>query len=420
MLRCGSVAAVVVLSMVSGSAGLAAPPGMVLIPSGVFEMGCHNPPSPDDCPPDELPLHAVLVDAFYIDVYEVTNEQYTVALNWWYGEGSIDDPSGHDGMVLDSVTGTVYCGTTESVPSYNRITWAAGTFGVTPGNEDHPVVVVTWHGAAAYANWRSDQEQKERCYPGIDQDPPVWDCDFAANGYRLPTEAEWEYAARGGKHDPYYMYPWGDGIDGTIANYQTSGDPYEDAVEIETTPVGFYNGCLHQKADFNWPGSAATFQTSDGANDYGLHDMIGNVWEWCNDWHDSTYYAISPWDNPRGPGSGTHHARRGSTFHGGVPSQRNARRWRGPDDTPYNSVGFRLVSTRSRGACCLPDDTCGAHLTEAECNTVSGIYEGDGTRCECAPEPSVPAISGVGLGIMLVGLAAVGGVVFGRSKRAVA
>ena len=100
----------------------------------------------------------------------------------------------------------------------------------------------------------------------------------------VTTEAEWEYAARGGQYGPYYIFPWGDDADDTKANWPSSGDPYETGPYPWTTPAGFYNGKLHHKADFGWPGSQQSYQTSDGTNDYGLYDMTGNVWEWCNDW----------------------------------------------------------------------------------------------------------------------------------------
>ena len=132
---------------------------------------------------------------------------------------------------------------------------------------------VTWYGAAAYCNWRSQEEGYQQCY-----NLSTWECDFSKNGYRLPTEAEWEYAARGGEHKPYYRYPRSNSIDGSEANYWSSGDPYETGSYPWTTPVDYYP-----------------------ANGYGLYDMAGNVWDWCNDWYSDTYYSSSPYNNPTGP-----------------------------------------------------------------------------------------------------------------------
>jgi formylglycine-generating enzyme required for sulfatase activity len=147
------------------------------------------------------------------------------------------------------------------------------------------VISVSWFGAAAYCNWRSFQEQLQPAY-----DPANWACDFAANGYRLPTEAEREYAARGGLHKPYAMFPWGNPIVGGNANYGGSGDPW-DSLMPGTTPVGYYDGNQEPRGP-------------DMRNGYGLYDMAGNQFEWCNDWYDEKYYSISPKDNPKGPASG--------------------------------------------------------------------------------------------------------------------
>ena len=140
------------------------------------------------------------------------------------------------------------------------------------------MVEVSWYGSAAYGNWRSTQDGRDPSY-----NLSTWECNFDANGYRLPTEAEWEYAARGGEHDPYYRYPWGDTIDGSMANYRESGDPYETGPYPWTTPVGHYDG------NQTPPGV-------DMGNGYGLYDVAGNVYERCNDWYSSTYYGSSPYE----------------------------------------------------------------------------------------------------------------------------
>ena len=196
--------------------GIDVPEGMVLIPAGSFLMGSE----------DELvwgnarPVHTVHLDAFFMDKYEVTNAEFKrfVDANPEWGKDNIEDRF-HDGSYLWLWTGTDYFA----------------------GRADYPVVFVSWYAAMAYAEWA---------------------------GKRLPTEAEWEYAARGGLAGK--KYPWGDTITPAHANYWDVGD---------RTPVGQYP-----------------------ANGYGLYDMAGNVWEWCLDAYDADFYAVS--DNSRNPIAG--------------------------------------------------------------------------------------------------------------------
>ncbi len=186
------------------------PPGMVLIPAGDFLMGSY------DGEDDEQPVHTVYVDAFYMDTCQVTNAQYKVFVdaNPQWQQDNIPDKYHDLAAYLEHWSGNSY-------PS---------------GKGNHPVVNVSWYAAMAYAEWA---------------------------GKRLPTEAEWEKAARGGLVGK--EYPWGDTIDTTKANYDLNvGD---------TTPVGSY-----------------------APNGYGLYDMAGNVWEWCIDAHD--IYPLPARRNP--------------------------------------------------------------------------------------------------------------------------
>ena len=302
------------------------PASMVLIPGGAFEMGCHAETG-ETCRDGEE-LHDVYLDSFYMGVYEVTNRQYCSFLNSAYGQGLIDNPGLHGGEVHKADDTEPYCDTTTSSTN-SRITWNGTTFGVISGKEEHPMLTVSWYGAVAYANWLSAQHGRTPCY-----ELETWDCDFNANGYRLPTEAEWEYAARGGEHDPYYMYPWGNALDGSKANYQDSGDEFDGGPDPETTPVGYYDG-------------GQTPAGADMANGYGLYDMAGNVFEWCYDWYDPDYYSSSPYENPQGPPSAPNGYR---VLRGGAWSSVGGQ-WlrcacRRPDLPGYlwGNLGFRIVT----------------------------------------------------------------------------
>ncbi|RKU27803.1 hypothetical protein C6499_11250 [Candidatus Poribacteria bacterium] len=189
------------------------PDGMVLIPEGEFEMGSNN----GNADNDEQPVHTVHLDAFYIDANEVTNGEFKdfVLANPEWQKERIDEKF-HDGNYLQD--------------------WHGNNFPL--GERDHPVRYVSWYAAMAYAVW-------------VDK--------------RLPTEAEWEKAARGGLKKK--EYPWGNGININRANYGKRLG--------ETTPVGEYP-----------------------ANDYGVHDIAGNVWEWCLDEYQADFYANSPRRNP--------------------------------------------------------------------------------------------------------------------------
>jgi formylglycine-generating enzyme required for sulfatase activity len=188
------------------------------------------------------------------------------------------------------------------------------------------MVHVSWYGAAGYCNWRSQQEGLENCY-----DLSTWDIDYTKNGYRLATEAEWEYAARGGNHDPYYRYPWGNSIDDSMANYWGSEDPYEEEYPYPwTTPVGYYDGNQIPTG-------------VDMVNGYGLYDMAGNVGEWCNDWYEEDYYSTSPENNPTGPASSLFGCRvsRSNGWNGSGVHQIARRPYTFPDTRGFGD-GFRV------------------------------------------------------------------------------
>ncbi|MBW1972525.1 MAG: SUMF1/EgtB/PvdO family nonheme iron enzyme, partial [Deltaproteobacteria bacterium] len=229
---------------------------MVKIPAGEFLMGSNSGLK------DELPVHKVMVDKFFIDKYEVTNQDFCKFLN---AKGN-------------QKKGGVYW---INLDINDRIIYKKGKFIPKKGYENHPVVAVSWYGAKAYATWA---------------------------GKRLPTEAEWEKAARGGMIGK--RFPWGDNIDKGKANYLSD----------DTSPVGSYP-----------------------PNGYGLYDMAGNVWEWCNDWYQSDYYKHSPYKNPQGPNSGTFKVMRGGSWGGGKEFITVSRRgWSFPETTNIG-IGFRCA-----------------------------------------------------------------------------
>ncbi len=348
-----------VLSVRGGTdADTAAAPRLRIIPGGTFEMGDHFGFVDPSHPSDEVPLHTVRLDSFRIAATETATDEYLAFLNNAYSAGTLDI---RGGIVYRRGSQDVYCYTREYA-SYASITFNGAGFAITDFRARHPMVGVMWTGAAAYCNWLSAREGRSLCY-----DTAGWTCDFTRDGYRLPTEAEWEYAGRGGHLQPYFVYPHGNEIDVTRANLPASGDPYETGDAPFTTPVGFYDGTLKQKSAYGWPGPAATYQTTDGANGFGLYDMQGNVWEFVNDWYGQNYYSSSPVDNPKGPMSGfimpdgkPYRGMRGGNWYNGLTSNRvndghsrvanrNPSYYRGPQDPnhPWYHIGFRVASNAS-------------------------------------------------------------------------
>ena len=303
------------------------PGSMALIPAGEFQMGdTFN----EGYSNDERPVHAVYVDAFYIDRYEVTNQQYADALNWARNQGNLITVTSGVVYKYNSGPSCPYCDTTTS-SSYSRITWNGSTFGVVSGKESHPMVRVSWYGSVAYANWRSAMVGRPMCY-----NLSTWACDFNMNGYRLPTEAEWEKAARGGVAG--HRFPWSDSdyIQHARANYYSS-----TSYSYDTSPTRGYHPTF---AVGNMPYTSPVGYFAP--NGYGLYDMAGNVWEWCNDWYSSTYYSTTPYPhvNPHGPTRGASRVLRGVSWRSTALFCRTAIRAHYPPDTrTYLCHGFRLA-----------------------------------------------------------------------------
>lgn len=194
-----------------------------------------------------------------------------------------------------------------------------------------PMVRVSWYGAVAYCNWRSHQEGRQPCY-----NLSTWTCDFSKNGYRLPTEAQWEYAARGGLSGR--RFPWGNTITHSQANYYSRSE-YSPGLSPTPYDISPTRGCHPTWDDGIYPYTSPV--GSFAPNGYGLYDMTGNVWEWCNDWHDD--YSSSPQTNPTGPTSGTYRVLRGGCWYYGAGYCRVASRGSlGPGVRSDSRVGFRV------------------------------------------------------------------------------
>jgi len=232
---------------------------MVRLPGGRFTMGDENE---IDAPP-----HEVVISSFYIDKYLVTQEEY------------------------------------RRVMGKNPSRWKA---------DKNPVEQVRWSDAVRYCNARSLLEGIQPCY-----DLNTWRCNFDANGYRLPTEAEWEYACRAGTKTAYFF-----GDDPSkLKDYAW----FEQNSGSKPQPVG-------QKKPNPW----------------GLYDMHGNVWEWCNDFYKVDYYQDSPEENPKGPETGETKVVRGGAWKFSDESCRSGYRY---NEAPgyadvcfgYDIYGFRCV-----------------------------------------------------------------------------
>ena len=282
--------------------------GFVRIVAGTFVMG--SPPQEPGRDTDEAQQTVTLTRSFLMQAAEVTNGQYVDLLQWAHGRGYITADSAG---VKDDLDGS----TVELVPlEKSQIEFRDGVF--TAANPGRPVAGVNWYGAAAYCDWLSLQEGLPRAY-----DHGTWTCNqgdaYGARGYRLPTEAEWEYACRAGGTGAF--------SDGDITD-TACGDPVLEQ-------AGWYCG--------NADGRSHDVATKP-ANAWGLHDMHGNVVEWCQDRYAGTPGAGT---DPQGPEAGDDRILRGGSWYGDAQDCRCAARYGGsPADSWYGQlIGFRPVRT---------------------------------------------------------------------------
>jgi formylglycine-generating enzyme len=291
---------------------------MILIPAGTFQMGDSL-----DADSDALPVHTVTLSSFYMGKYDITNRQYCVFLN----SAAVKVINGVVYESTDNGNSYPYCDTS-AAGSGSQIAYNSGVFSVlnkgARNMANDPMVVVSWYGAAAYCNWRSRQDGYRPCY-----NLSTWDCNFSNNGYHLPTEAQWEYAARGSFSG--YRFPWGDTISHSQANYYNVSGDY--SYDLGGPPWGY---------DRIWSSDGIVPFTSPvgrfAPNGYGLYDMAGNVWQWCNDWYSSTYYSSSPPTNPTGPASGSYPVLRGGSWRNSALDCRVASRYYYDPDDRYKSL----------------------------------------------------------------------------------
>jgi len=255
---------------------------MVLVPAGDFDMGSKG----DMYNNDEMPRHRVFVSAFQIDIHEVTNEMFARFLN-----GA--KPDEHKGSRLWQWIVLRNDLDTEERSSWfpAEIAFKNGAYSPLKGFEKYPVVSLSWPAAEAYCRWV---------------------------GKRLPTEAEWEKAARGGIE--HADYPWGDTLPTRDSGVVFGRKWTDNTMPVPARDVG------------NYP-----------PNGYGIYDMAGNVAEWCSDWYDETYYRSSPSEDPQGPQRGMKKVVRGGSWVSLPAGLRAGARYASAPETLSNTTGFRCV-----------------------------------------------------------------------------
>lgn len=291
---------------------------MCYIPAGTFSMGDNF----NEGWTNERPVHDVYISAFFMDRNEVSNEKMRQVLQW---------AQDNSNLFVNSIT-------VKNIENYKelldlngtgcQISWNGSSFVVDPGKENYPCVELTWYGAMAYCKYKNDMEGKEQT-----TDLNSWTIDWTKTGYRLPAEAEWEKAARGGEGG--HRFPWHDSdlIQHTRANYYST-----NLYAYDTSSTSGYHPDF-DTGTFPYTSPVGYFST----NAYGLFDMAGNTWEWCWDRFLDTYYSTSPGSDPHGPSSGSERMLRGGCwYHGAILARCSFRRSYNPVEGWYN-FGFRCV-----------------------------------------------------------------------------
>jgi len=297
----------------------AAPEGFSLIPAGSFSMGNALSASGDGITSgnSELPVHTVQMSAFYMGKYEVSKAQWDEVRTWGLTHNYTD-------LAVGSMSGTT---------NYSK-------------GPTHPVHLITWYDTVKWCNARSEKENLTPCYytdaaqtliyktgsTDINNTMVKW----SANGYRLPSEAEWEKAARGGLSGK--RFPWGDTITHSQANYYS-----RNTIAYDVSPTRGYHP-TYKVNGMPYTSPVGSF----AANGYGLYDMTGNISEWCWDWFSGSYYELLSGTDTHGIAEGSGRVSRGGDW-GGYDADpcRVAHRDDGPPGYTSLSFGFRVV--RSTG-----------------------------------------------------------------------
>lgn len=255
----------VVLAACDQSSVSSVPPeDMILIPAGEFIMGTDS----EGANADQKPAHTVYLDAFYIDKHEVTNAEYEeFILSGGYKSKKLWTKKGWNFIQNNQIQAPLKY-------RQNKIST----------EPDQPVIGVSWYEANAYATWA---------------------------GKRLPTEAEWEKAARG---TDGRIYPWGDEMDFSKLSY------FPHVTKVQT--VGSF---------------------ANGASPYGVRDMAGSVWEWCADWYSESYYNQSPGTNSKGPGNGEYRVLRGGAWNSIRRQLQSTYRYYEKENYQDYTIGFRCA-----------------------------------------------------------------------------
>ncbi len=320
---------------------------LLTVPAGTFTMGRSDSEATFT---DELPRHSVALDKYQIGKYELSVGDYAETLNWAHDQGYLKNSEGE--LWTD---GDIYIDEGDLKLAVNfefeqcPVEYKDDTFTFEFRSTDretseplvnHPVYLVSWYGAVAYCNWLSEKRGYTSAYDLstwelLDNDTLAPGTQFT-DGYRLPTEAEWERAAGwGGLFHYTYSYQ-GFTIGGTLCNYTDLNQTGLTTIPT-TTPVGFFNGVN------TIPGSELL--TSNAVSPVGAYDMSGNLFEWCHDRYDSGYYEISPTENPLGPESSSSRVVRGGSWNVPASLCRSAFRFNQPPDFTVNYVGIRLART---------------------------------------------------------------------------